>query len=629
MKPRWLLPLLILWLAFALRLAQIDFPDISGDEAWSWTVAGWPLPEIVSSDAETNPPLYHILLFAQMRLAGDSEFALRLPSVWFGLLALAFMGRLGQAVGGWRLGAAVLSLAAISPFLVYYAQDARMYGPALAGAAGSLTAFVLLWQRDNGARPRSLWLWYGATSLTAVYSHYYAFSVLLAQAACALWVYRRDWPRQDWRRLRRWLAAWGVMAVIFLPWLFIHLSFLDRKASSRFEEWTLVKLAEIGRRTLVAYGAGVTLPAADNWHGWLLAGLAVVGAFGLWRLGKRRETAVFSAVILAGLLFAWAVNPIMPFFWERYLLVGAPAFALLAAAGAWWLARQWRWTAALSAAAVGFVSIVSLQNQFYDVAYLKGGYGRLIADIENQSQPGDVILLNNPLQAALYDYYGADSLPAFVVDRGLLLDPADMEAHLSAITEGASRVWVIETGNRASYDPQQKVRAWLSQRGSRAYFYNHPAGGELYLFVMTAAAGELTPATAVFNDEIRLNGYRVAPTAARAGETLLLMLAWEGLAQMERPYTVFTHLIGPDGRLAAQTDGQPGGGARPTNSWGVGEAIEDNYAIRLPSDLPPGRYTIRIGMYAWPELSRLPINAPGQPMVDEALELTTITILAD
>ncbi len=623
-KPRWLLLLLILWLAFALRLYRLEIPSISGDEAWSWAVAGWSLPEIVSSDAETNPPLYHILLFVQMRLAGDSEFGLRLPSVWFGLLALAFMGRLGQAVGGWRLCTAVLALAAISPFLLYYAQDARMYGPALAGAAGSLTAFVLLWQRDDREAPRSLWLWYGAMSLTAVYSHYYAFSVLLAQAARVVWAYRRDWPR-----LRKWLAAWAAMAALFLPWLFIHLSFLDRKASSRFEEWTLAKLAEIARRTLTAYGGGVTLPAADQWLAWLAVGLAAIGAFGLWRMGKRRETAVLSAVILAGLLFAWGVNPIMPFFWERYLLVGMPAFALLSAAGAWQLARRWRWTAALSAAAVGFVSIVSLQNQFYDAAYLKGGYGRVIADIENQAQPGDVILLNNPLQGALYDYYGRDSLPAFVVDRGLLLDPAGMEAHLSAITGGASRVWVIETGNRASYDPEQKVRGWLSQRGSRAYFYNHPAGGELYLFVMTAAAGELTPAAAVLNDEIRLNGYRVTPTAARAGETLLLTLAWEGLVEMERPYTVFTHLIGPDGQLAAQTDGQPGGGARPTNSWGVGAAIEDHYAIRLPPDLPPGRYTIRIGMYTWPELTRLPINAPGQIVVDEALELTAVTVVSE
>ncbi|MFQ5420272.1 MAG: glycosyltransferase family 39 protein [Anaerolineae bacterium] len=175
--------LLIFLLAFALRLYRIDAPSISGDEAWSWTVAGWSLPEIVSSDAETNPPLYHLLLHGQMKLAGDSELALRLPSVWLGLLALAAMARLGQAVDGRRLGTAVLSLAAISPFLVYSAQDARMYGPALLGASGSLAAFVLLWQRDG--RPRSLWFWYGVMGLTAVFSHYYAFAVLLAQPAPA------------------------------------------------------------------------------------------------------------------------------------------------------------------------------------------------------------------------------------------------------------------------------------------------------------------------------------------------------------------------------------------------------------------------------------------------------------
>ncbi|MCP4419770.1 MAG: hypothetical protein GY805_24425 [Chloroflexi bacterium] len=53
-----------------------------------------------------------------------------------------------------------------------------------------------------------------------------------------------------------------------------------------------------------------------------MVGLALIGGIGLWQLGKRRETAVFVSVIFAGLFFAWDVNPIMPFFWERYLLVG-------------------------------------------------------------------------------------------------------------------------------------------------------------------------------------------------------------------------------------------------------------------------------------------------------------------
>ncbi|VAW34945.1 hypothetical protein MNBD_CHLOROFLEXI01-2325, partial [hydrothermal vent metagenome] len=456
-KRYWFLLILIFLLSFSLRLARIDYPDISGDEAWSWTVAGWSLPEIVGSDAETNPPLYHILLFFQRRLAGDSELALRLPSVWLGLLAMAFMGRLGGAVGKRPLQTITLAMAGIAPFLIYYSQDARMYGAALAGASGSLMAFVLLWQQEK--RPLSLWVLYGVTSLTAVYSHYYAFAVLLAQAGFILWTYRRDWLR-----LRVWVATWVAMAALFLPWILIHLSFLGGKASSRFDEWTLDKLGEIVRRTLVAYGAGVTLSPSESWHGWLMVGLAVVGVIGLWQLGKRRETAVFGSIILMGLLFAWGVNPIMPFFWVRYLLVGMPAFVLLSAAGVWWLATLWRPTAVLSLAVVGFVSVTALQNQFFDVTYFKGGYGRIIADIEQQAQVGDVILLNNPLQGSLNDYYGTDSLPTFVVNRGQLFDAEGVDAHLSTLTQDARRVWVIETGNRAEYDPNQRVRGWLGER---------------------------------------------------------------------------------------------------------------------------------------------------------------------
>ncbi|MCP4419771.1 MAG: hypothetical protein GY805_24430 [Chloroflexi bacterium] len=83
--------------------------------------------------------------------------------------------------------------------------------------------------------------------------------VLLTQAVFILWIYRRNWPR-----LRVWIAAWVTMAALFLPWILIHLSFLGGKASSRFDEWTLDKFVEIMRRTLVAYGAGVTLAPGEN-----------------------------------------------------------------------------------------------------------------------------------------------------------------------------------------------------------------------------------------------------------------------------------------------------------------------------------------------------------------------------
>ena len=255
---------------------------------------------------------------------------------------MAFIARLGHTVGGDRLGIIALATGAFSPFLVYYAQAARMYAPALVGASGSMALFAILIKKQQHGRqqPRHLWVLYAILSLVGVYSHYYAFIILLAQAAYLILpaIFARTW-----NQVKPWLTTWLLMALAFAPWIFIHLRYLDNKASSRYEEWTAAKFAEIVRRTLVAYGAGITMPATDAWRGWVVSGLALLGLFSLLYHAKERRlgTLLGLALLIAG-LFAWIMNPIMPFFYERYLLIGMPPFIVLLSAGLVALLRAWK-----------------------------------------------------------------------------------------------------------------------------------------------------------------------------------------------------------------------------------------------------------------------------------------------
>jgi mannosyltransferase len=625
----WILLLTLLLLAFALRIYHLDSSDISGDEAWSITVAGWPLSEIVSSDAETNPPLYHVLLHAMMRFGGTTPFAIRYLSVLSGFVALAFIYRAGKASGGGGLGLTAVAAGAASPFLIYYAQDARMYGMALLGASGSVATFVMLVQKQQSGKqiPRGLWAAHAITSMIGVYSHYYVFAILVAEGIFVVLLLIR---RRLASRLKPWLTTWVVMAATFLPWPLIHVGYLQGKASGRFEEWTAMKLAEIGRRTFVAYGIGITVPPADAWRAWIVGTLALLGLLILLRRPQtRRYGVLFTFVLLIGVAFAWLVNPIMPFFYERYLLVGMPAFLLLLAAGLTGLFRIWKPAALLTALLVLGISAPSVQNQFFDSTYDKGGYGRLMAAIESRAQRGDVMLLNNPLQASLFDYYGAIDVPASVIDRGNVLTDEDANSQMAKLTAGYQRVWLVETGNPITFDPEHRVQRWLGLKGSRGIYENYGNGNILHLFFLTAAGQNARQdLSANISDQILLTGFSHSAEVARAGETLLLTLYWQGLVPIERGYTVFTHVVDGEGVLRSQTDGQPGGGARPTNSWEVGEIVEDNYAVLLPEDLPSGQYRLRVGMYLWPELTRLPVVEADKPIIDDSIELDSITVWA-
>jgi len=114
-----------------------------------------------------------------------------------------------------------------------------------------------------------------------------------------------------------------------------------------------------------------------------------------------------------------------------------------------------------------------------------------------------------------------------------------------------------------------------------------------------------------------LLGYRVDPSPVRAGEPFTVTLIWRAGFTDDVPRSVFVHIAPPDAPapLAAQHDGWPAGGARPTHTWVWGEIITDPHP--LPG-LPAGRYQIRVGLYG-PDGERMPVALGPESPPDRAL----------
>ncbi|MFO7539503.1 MAG: hypothetical protein R6X32_15800, partial [Chloroflexota bacterium] len=82
-----------------------------------------------------------------------------------------------------------------------------------------------------------------------------------------------------------------------------------------------------------------------------------------------------------------------------------------------------------------------------------------------------------------------------------------------------------------------------------------------------------------------------------ASNTLPVELVWQADAETAVSYRVFLHLVGPDGTLVAQSDGEPAQWQRPTTGWLPGEIIGDAHQLHLPPELQPGSYTLLAGLY--------------------------------
>ncbi len=670
--------ILLLLTAFALRLYRLDHQEIWGDEAHSAYLSKLPLLSAVSPRMETNPPFYHLLLWFWVKLTGFSVFALRYLSLVLGVLTVPLVYRLARLAFGELVGLLAALLCAISPFQVYYSQEARMY--ALATFCTTLSMFLLakIVSGEGGQfRPYPategrlrpdfaseqfrggtgtplgsnfrlpeilrgldiLWLAYLLATAAAVFTHYYALFVVAAQNAFVIMLWRRNR-----RGLRHWLAAQAVLALSYLPWVLAQRGVLGGKASARFNELTLPVLFSIVRKSLVSFSVGTTVEPPLAYYltlGFLLlAALGLVAAVTVQKGGGTRFAAFrlpisniqYPMLLLAWLVIplacAWLVNPIMPFFQERYLLIVAPAFLILVARGLEWMGSRSPWLVVARLLLVVSASAFSMHNWFFDDAYTKGEYGLMMDYVQDHAQPGDLLLLNNPLQEALFDYYRPAGVSYHLLSRHDLRTEQRTGEALAGLTEGYSRVWLVMFGYAEQYDPGHLAERWLNDHGYRSS-YRSFLGAYLTLYVLAPDDTDFPmqhTVAANLGNEVLFMGYGLGAEEIEAGGTLRLTLYWQALAEMEKRYTVFTHLLDAENRVVAQMDGEPLGGTHPTTEWQLGEIVRDSYGLLIAPDTPPGEYLLEVGMYYLPTLERLPVLDASGDVEDDRVVLGRIVV---
>jgi hypothetical protein len=127
----------------------------------------------------------------------------------------------------------------------------------------------------------------------------------------------------------------------------------------------------------------------------------------------------------------------------------------------------------------------------------------------------------------------------------------------------------------------------------------------------TPLPGDLTATDITLDGRINLLGYTLSqseePTSfgdLTTGEPFTLTLYWQATETIEETYHIFVHVEGPDGTMLTSSDGPPQDGAYPTMIWDAGEVVATTHTLTVE----PGESidAVRVGMYAWPDLTRLP-----------------------
>jgi len=184
--------------------------------------------------------------------------------------------------------------------------------------------------------------------------------------------------------------------------------------------------------------------------------------------------------------------------------------------------------------------------------------------------------------------------------------------------------------------PVGTYRLLLSLYGEDGERLLTPEGEEVLLSWMVVT-GEATPSVeklrimhsqrADLGSDIRFLGYNLSGTRFQPGDTLRLTLFWQALANINRDYTVFTHLIDHDGVIWGQKDAWPVDGSYPTSQWTRGEVIEDPYEMVISPETPLGDYRLEVGMYLLETGERLlVIDEAGSLLGNRILLSSTVQV---
>lgn len=119
---------------------------------------------------------------------------------------------------------------------------------------------------------------------------------------------------------------------------------------------------------------------------------------------------------------------------------------------------------------------------------------------------------------------------------------------------------------------------------------------------------ELQPLMRNLGGLIALLGYSIDAGDVGADETVSITLRWQTLAPMDKDYTVFIHLVGPDGRIWAHEDRLLEHGGLPTSTWQVGQIVTNQYDLAIGSPVASGDYVVQAGIYYWQTGDRLEVR---------------------
>ena len=581
---------LILLLAAALRIPNIDGPALWTDEGFTYYTFKVGLFEAVSGDR--HPPFYFYTLHGWAALAGDSILALRWWSLLPSMLTIAVAHALGRELVRWRPGLAarggwlgVPVLAALMMALAsgenYLAQELRMYTWHVLFAACSTLFYLRFLHQPTRRRA----MWWALFSLLLIYTHYFGAFVLVTQAVHALIFLRAR---------ARWLALVALAAVagIFAPW-FVLVT-LNQFASDAVcvncappDNWTILldfQLKWFGQQWPLTLGL------------FLLGWVTVIyrrGSFSL-RLRPLEPLALLLGLIVIPIVLTYPLgHDELIFFAHRLVQITVPVTLLLALG----LGNLQNPARGLVAAALLIYGVTTV-----DWYRVKVPWDVMAGRIATYAVPGDLALAEVDYEESALLYYYDHQLADGVI---ISTYPVWSDMNRSTYYDGVLPALLADHQPA----PDRPAGAWVTHFSAQTTLMDRLEGAG-YTRSLTWPHDHVGSTVYVYrydrlpSDEplARFDGGLTLRAAVVHADALRIDLWWQAETPIHDNLIVSAFVLNADGVLVAQLDSPPFAGRHPVPDWQPGELVYDPRLLEIvggADSLPPGDYTAAVQVYTF------------------------------
>lgn len=621
--------LLLVYAAYTLQTTTLTLQSLWIDEVMALEFTKGSLTETIHTivQPQHNGPLYYLLLFGWRHLVGDSDLAVRFLSVLCATLTMPLLFQWARRALTDDTAVAAVCLFAISPFTLWFAQEAKMYALHMMLSTASSLALLEAFRKGRWWR----WLLYAPLASALLYSHLFGAFLVVAQALMALLL-----GCHKPRRLLAYAATMLALGLTHTP--LARFAWLTLRFYQPRDIWRVgfVPLHDIFRDLVGSYFYRFTL-ADLSWPALLLGGaLILTGVLGLL---LRREAKSITLLLhaFAPVLIFYPISFRVPVYAAKYLAATLPAFFILAAWGGKVLFRLWR-PASVSLAVLAALMIGGDVRDLTNPAFQRSDW-RFAADYVDAHESANDIVMISAFYAthAFQRYYNGS---AQVV--GFEANPYDPLPFYQYRAGNCDHMWLILHHDQAMAPGNQ-----LQEAANTAFpvmTAQFPNAGQIHLigYQIRLSYPTLPPAAhpldVCFQNGVCLAGYWLDAVSLPATERLShppsnwihAALYWRREAQVDStPFRPLVRVVDRSFDVwGGNMDRRPDVLDRyPPGDWETDAVIETHFDLNLNPVTPEGTYSLEVSLAIEGDENRrvTVVNAPPGMPADRFL-FETITI---